>query len=683
MASDFFLKSPVGSVQSAITKRRNSWSAIARGCRVTITVDGHPGASFPNSNPNILLDLVTVSENGDYMTARKCQIAITCLDINDFNNIIEPAYGYIDAKKNVNIKFEWDDPYSEAEMGGPWQFRILDPSFKYNVDGSISLNVSGIGAGSTAMSVNVFDTAFVRFGGTFISDYNWVNTAKPVETLADYFYWKIQTETNTMNTISFDPRHGSNGVLEAGFSDKSRWLVVDMAEEFYEAPDQSVADAKTSLQYVSLIGIVETINKYYIGGTGGNDKPLEIKCNPRGVVSYKTADGGSFKIYSANPMVVYFPYTDPMASDYVAYGDAPTSIQQGKFFELSKSSLAKTMLQACDIGSGDLSGIMINIELLKKIIGESLQSQRNDVSENKDVSKLPLDVFFKKIFDSIKELSGGAFDLELRVNSEETTPSKSIYEIRNRREIADASVTPAVFEPRDGSTLDFTIQSKVTQDLIAAAYGSQVSSKGDSSAPTTTLTRDESEMAKEGTGLPTFQELGDARSLRLVASGFKQDGVQACTGVLKRLVSEQSAVEKTKQTSVLYPIEFAVTIYGLDKLRFGDAVTTSFLPARYKKEVSGARVIFTVYELEHKYEGTGGSGQWYTLIKTMLRFMPANKYIEPNYSGATQWNDEDEKNTLLTNMTTKIQQEQNKKVKANNNTNNQSTQTQLDDLARP
>jgi hypothetical protein len=67
----------------------------------------------------------------------------------------------------------------------------------------------------------------------------------------------------------------------------------------------------------------------------------------------------------------------------------------------------------------------------------------------------------------------------------------------------------------------------------------------------------------------------------------------------------------------------------------------------------------------------------------MLRFMPANKYIEPNYSGATQWNDEDETNTLLTNMTTKIQQEQNKKVKANNNTNNQSTQTQLDDLARP
>lgn len=297
----------------------------------------------------------------------------------------------------------------------------------------------------------------------------------------------------------------------------------------------------------------------------------------------------------------------------------------GESFKLSQIGPMQGLLQACDMSSGNLSGILINRDIVKAIFDNQREAVKSNVDQKKDVSKLSLDVFFNEIFKLIKEMSGGAFDLELVKNSDLSTPTKTILDIRNRRQTAEGTITPLKFEPRDGSTIDMSLQSKMSADLIASTYASHPGSgiEGSTTSAITARTNQATKPDKPKEGLPSATELGQIRG-KIITSVFSDESVNACKSVLKRLVSDQSVNEAVSKENTLMPVELQLKIYGIGDIRFGDTITTSMLPSRYRTPVGNARVGFTVTSVTHTLEGEHGI--WYTDIKSVQRMIDANNY---------------------------------------------------------
>ena len=62
---------------------------------------------------------------------------------------------------------------------------------------------------------------------------------------------------------------------------------------------------------------------------------------------------------------------------------------------------------------------------------------------------------------------------------------------------------------------------------------------------------------------------------------------------------------------VIYPVEFSVTIDGVQGFKFGNVITTNLIPLRYRN----AGMVFTVTKIDHKIT----SGVWETTLHTVSR----------------------------------------------------------------
>lgn len=650
---NFFLKSPNPSIQQAINYRKQNWSPIARTVNITITCNGTK--YFPSTDKRIKLSKVSISESGDYMTARKCQIEILCIGWDAFE-IVEKDFGFIDKNKKLTIQFEQVAPpgyaVAAAEISQTWEFRIIDPSFTLQDDGTILLAVRGIGAGATVESVNIGDAAFATAlpGTTFVSDYNWENDVKQIQSITDYIHWRVQSQTNALTTIDFDILHGCQGLIADDAPGNAMFLTLKTASEVYEAPEQSVN--MPSLIYVTLSGIVHLINTYYQPGEGALSS-IKITCEPRGTVTYKTSDGSTFGLYSADPIRVFLPWSDPAYCSYIPKG-AESQPGRNAFNFVSNPGYALPALQACSVSGGELGGIFINVDILETILKELGGENTDSTLEKKNPAKISIQSFFKKIFATVKELTGGAIDLSLRTDNDKTTPTHTEFAIVNARDQTTEVITPVAFSRLDGTTISLIVKSKITQELIAASFGSAPGTDGDESGTAAVGRQQASEgdTAAAKKGLPTWTDLSDART-RLAYGFFKDEDVNAAKGVLTRLITEQNTKEKAEQSTGIYPLELTLIIRGLDGFRFGDAITVNELPSRYKTPVGGTRIIFTVHEVEHQYVD---KGLWETSLKTLLRMAPDNLYqsVSSTGNGVTS---ADAQESLQTQMSTQIQNE--------------------------
>jgi hypothetical protein len=95
--------------------------------------------------------------------------------------------------------------------------------------------------------------------------------------------------------------------------------------------------------------------------------------------------------------------------------------------------------------------------------------------------------------------------------------------------------------------------------------------------------------------------------------------------LVKRIVADQPPSEKAKFGTELLPLKLTLKLHGTDGFRFGDTITTSLLPKRYRTPRAGARVAFTVLRYTHTFSGTGQI-LWETEIESACRLVEANKY---------------------------------------------------------
>ena len=93
---------------------------------------------------------------------------------------------------------------------------------------------------------------------------------------------------------------------------------------------------------------------------------------------------------------------------------------------------------------------------------------------------------------------------------------------------------------------------------------------------------------------------------------------------VKALVTQLTKEERAKKgqyndgndySQTPFPLEFEVTLDGIEGFRFGDTLASNYLPARYLKTGGGAKVVFTVTEYTHKI----ADNDWTTTVKALAR----------------------------------------------------------------
>ena len=175
------------------------------------------------------------------------------------------------------------------------------------------------------------------------------------------------------------------------------------------------------------------------------------------------------------------------------------------------------------------------------------------------------------------------------------------------------------FSPLDHITAEYSLTSKVPKDIAAAAFGGAPSTAGDASTISSAL-RGEAPDDQPDPGFPEFNTIREALN-DIPTKSFSTDATSALQSILKSMVSDEAPADKAKRKAIPFPIELTLRLYGIEGLRFGDAITfdDSRLPARYRaKDNGGFQLIFTVTRIEHVLTAEAPR-RWFTDVTAVPR----------------------------------------------------------------
>ena len=308
----------------------------------------------------------------------------------------------------------------------------------------------------------------------------------------------------------------------------------------------------------------------------------------------------------------------------------------------------------------DLSKLLINRDIIAAITDELGGLTRTDSSTKEGAAAKVSDVvsnvettntnftvekFFNKLFTIIKTASGGALDLYLTPDPDETDPYTSALLITNRVEPAEEKVKYPVFQRADGSVIDLQVKSKITKaQQLEAAYGKS-SQQGDLEGVTNSKGNEDTTEESED-GATNIKSIDDAKDA-LTKSAFSAENKSILSQMLTNLDQSQSIVSSTKQKMKILNLELDLVIQGIEGFKFGDTFSTSMLPPAYRMNTNqeltadgilkpkanapefATRVCFTTTSVTQRIFAKRG---WSTSLKGIMRFVPENKSIPLSYT---------------------------------------------------
>lgn len=337
--------------------------------------------------------------------------------------------------------------------------------------------------------------------------------------------------------------------------------------------------------YVSLGGLAEFMNKVLIDSPLGKSL-FEIQC-----AGNRTQHLGP--IVSSAPEEVYFP--DQEMGTYGAFKPDFSSIPD---FQLRIKNSANLV---------DIGNILISTT---KVI----ETYRSFVKENQtSIEYKNMTGFFDEIIKLVNFASGEMYQLMTQlIDPAKGGSGKAILSIEDSnipKEEVD-KVTPFGFYATIAKPIlkSVSISCKPPAASAAAAF---TEARRDSKTKT--------DVRFTAEGVP--QEFTDAKNqIESQKGGFLSNGAGPTfsTGMKGNYAKYKRASPANESThwltKVLYPIDFSVTIDGIDGFKFGDVVKTNLIPDRYTKE----GMVFVITKIGHTIQ----NGVWETTLNTKARIDP-------------------------------------------------------------
>lgn len=325
-------------------------------------------------------------------------------------------------------------------------------------------------------------------------------------------------------------------------------------------------------------------------------------------------------IISAYPMEVFFP--DKFMGRYGSFVPFENEKNQPLIDKQPKDTI-------------NIGEILLSTDYVKDTYNRFVK----DNSANSNIQYKNITKFFEELVKRINQASGDMYQFtpilfEPEQNNIEGQEIKSILSIEDANLATSLEVEPYPFESTIFKPLirNVNISSQPPPQLATAAF---VAARGN-----TKPEQINSQISREAQrDIPAYEyeykrALEDAGLLLFKAGsyGFSDNWSEQLRGFLVKLKRSATTSDAHWINKAIYPVDFSVTIDGINGFKFGDTLSTNLIPKVYNTEYE---MIFTVTKISHVIENK----DWQTTIETKARITSFGKDAKPggsihNISGA-------------------------------------------------
>ena len=641
--SDFFYRQAKVQLPTGGSRiRNNAYVAIFSDGDESIQLLPSPATSMtatynPNGSgrPAPLLKDVVVKLEGDAGSLRRVEANFTCYDKESFDEL--EATLLVPGSK-ILVKYGYVGPEAPSESA-EHEFRVYDYSFKITTANYFECSFKGVGKGGTYEQNNI-NTAAAFPAKKFVTNYDFVNDTTTIQNIFDYMDYRIQRDGNkgtvrSMGNSAFAPKDGISGE----FTDGSGKFAILEAPEKYNSPVKLEGGILTDyyLQYVQFKCIINWLNKYVLYDNISDDSipKYKLKFDPK--YSGIMCDMPSGKVWSADPGKMLFPYEkNRPENNYTAMSERPDDLDDFKFISCDKIDRSGYQHLQSDSGlvpgMGNPEYILICRDLMRTIQAEfnaaATKEKNKEEESDKSTGGMILNKFMKAIFANIRDVSGGAWDFYL---DQDDLDPEVIWIINRRCPGAPEEVTALTLDPIGGSNgiRSLDIAASVPQETQAKIFGGSPDTVSEQEIGMNVIQQKDVRVPDQGGAAERVVKEQQNNARKGLNDGmYGTSAISAAKAALSVLVGEMDALERAKKgqfndgndpAQLPFPLSFSVTLDGIEGFRFGDTITTSYLPARYTKATSGLKIVFTVTKYEHKI----ANNDWTTTVTALGRIREA------------------------------------------------------------
>ncbi len=633
--SDFFYRQVDSSVKlpSGDRIRNNAYVKISskENSRISlpITDTSMAGTYDPNSTgrPAPILKDVSIKLEGDAGSLRRVEGGFTCFDRESFE-ILEDAL--LVPGREIKVDYGYIGPETPSESA-THEFTVYDYSFKITKENYFDCSFKGIGKGGTYEQNNINTQAGFP-AKNFITNYDGFNDKVPVGNIFDWIDYQLQSSGHAGGIESavrsrggtvFAPGHGTSGKLKDGTGN----FAFLKAPDKYSSPSKVEGGLFTSyyLQYITLGALCNMLNKYSIDLPASIVPRYRLQFDPEFSIVQTHFKSGL--VWSADPVAMLFPY--PQGTIENTYWD-------GKAGPLSAINPWSNYISIDHIETYDALGkekgnpenILISRDLLRAIQQEfnsEAKSEANKAEESEKANgQIILNRFMKTIFASIRDCSGGAWDFYL---DQDDRDPEIIWIVNRKSPGGDKPIIPYRLDSVGGENgiREINISASVPKELQAKAFGGAPDMQSKEEVAVEIIKQDSTTTIREANIADQAideQQLNARKGLTL--DEYSTGGISKAKSAIQALVNEQTPQEKAETgqfgsgndpSQIPFPLKLSVTLDGVEGFKFGDTITTSYLPKRYQDPYGNLKIVFTVTKYEHKIT----NNDWTTTLEALCR----------------------------------------------------------------
>tara|TARA_R100000541_G_scaffold53203_1_gene61163 strand:- start:4167 stop:6077 length:1911 start_codon:yes stop_codon:yes gene_type:complete len=631
--SDFFYRQCRIDLPTGNRIRNNAYVTLTGDGGVRLPIEGTSMSDTYDPNgtgrPAPILKEVSIKLEGDAGSLRRIEGGFTCFDVESFtkfeNALLVPG-------RKVQVDYGYVGPETPSETANPAQneFTIYDYSFKITKENYFDCTFKGVGKGGTYEQNNINTQA--KFPAKeFVTNYDGTNDTTKVGNIFDWIDYQLQSSAQPGSVASvirsrggtvFAPGHGTSGTL----SDQTGNFAFLKAPDEYSSPSKVEGGFFTSyyLQYITLGALCNMLNKYTLDTADGEAPKYRLEFEPNfSKIQTKFPSG---LVWSADPVAMLFPY--PKGTPENTYDDkAATSVS--KINPWSNYISIDHIEKYTPLGKekADPKDIFISRDLLRAIQQEfnsEAKSEPNKAEESeKATGQIILNRFMKTIFASIRDCSGGAWDLYL--DQDDRSP-ETIFIVNRKSPGGDQQITPKVIDPVGGTNgiREVNISASVPKELQAKAFGGAPDMQSKEEVAVEIIKQDNVSTTREATtAIGVAEQQKNARK-GMTQGEYGTSVISKAKSALQALVNEMTANEKAASgqfgsgndpSQIPFPLKLSLTLDGIEGFQFGDTITTSYLPDRYKTPYGNLKIVFTVTKYEHKIS----NNDWTTTVEALCR----------------------------------------------------------------
>lgn len=576
--------------------------ATVRGASITLGTNVDNSKLYHKNNnylPHGMLNNVKISNDGDYGSLKKASFTFTVFNKNQLDYYEKD---FMIPTKPIEIFYGWSNKKYDSVNTGKFTGLIYNFSFDLNGDGSFSCTTEAVGEGYFISGLNL---------NTDIKNDSSLEDGKDSKLLINNIFTLIEYNIKT--------------ALQTGSKDyypEFNLAKFSMIKEWKNTTNSSYN--KNTVQneqrwYIELIGLVNLINKNLL-----IDRNVKIK-----------VDALSFYdryIRSANPLEIIFPdmYMGKY-SDSITYNiNSNFKIQSPLVYDNPDKE-----------STVDLGKTLISIDYIKTL------------ASNYD-SGIILKDFFRNIFSTITDNSGGYYRLTLSTN----TDSKTEPEYLIIRELNYASIPPDtnfhnkiyLFEPftKNSIVKSYSLSSKLPDTLASALYLGNSSEINDNIKDLflgNEIAGDQNKSENEEIDYKAINDnINKNDFIKLFDDGLKNESLNKKTRDALKLVSDIDKAAylvsinpsddtyilslKTALTTyanknndspitnnILLPLNLSISIDGINGFKFGNIISSTYLPSKYINNKN--KIVFIIT----KITDTIDNGIWTTDLETQCNLL--------------------------------------------------------------